>query len=411
MTTASQTASAAHRVYTAGFYPGSWDFSVRAILGKASRGGADAGEVLATIDGVEPGDPEGWFAAWLGLGERIAAVAEDCAARGHRVSASRAYLRAANYLSVAVNAIDGLGGDTTRLLPTFRAHRAAWDGFVGTTRWPVERIDIPYEGTTMPGWLFHPDGATGRTLVMTNGSDGSLSGFWCEAAEGGLERGYRVLMFDGPGQQSMLFERGIPFRPDWEHVLSPVLDLLTARGDVDPARIGLYGVSQAGYWVARALAFEHRFAAAIADGGVVDVGRTWFTRLPAPALALYRSGDKARLDAEMAAAMSGPGAGAARETWEFRARPYGATGYSAVLDAVSAYDVTDVAGRITTPLYITDPDGEQFFTGQPAELAALVPGATHARFTAAEGASGHCQPLARELTEQRMFDWLDERVG
>jgi hypothetical protein len=86
-------------------------------------------------------------------------------------------------------------------------------------------------------------------------------------------------------------------------------------------------------------------------------------------------------------------------------------GYSAVLDEVATYDVTDIARQIATPLYITDPDGEQFFSGQPAELAALVPGATLARFTQEDGASYHCQPLARELTEQRMFDWLDEHTA
>jgi hypothetical protein len=73
--------------------------------------------------------------------------------------------------------------------------------------------------------------------------------------------------------------------------------------------------------------------------------------------------------------------------------------------------MTVVAGQITTPLYISDPDGEQFFRGQSAELAALVPGSTLARFTQEEGASYHCQPMARELTEQRMFDWLDERIA
>ena len=31
-------------------------------------------------------------------------------------------------------------------------------------------------------------------------------------------------------------------------------------------------------------------------------------------------------------------------------------------------------------------------------------------FTAAEGASEHCQPLARTLTAQRIFDWLDDRI-
>jgi hypothetical protein len=39
-----------------------------------------------------------------------------------------------------------------------------------------------------------------------------------------------------------------------------------------------------------------------------------------------------------------------------------------------------------------------------------VPGAALARFTQEEGASYHCQPMARELTEQRMFDWLDEQI-
>ncbi|HEX4833612.1 MAG TPA: dipeptidyl aminopeptidase [Trebonia sp.] len=407
--------TASHEVYTAGFYSGAgeWDFTVRTILGKASRAGADVGEVLAAIAPVRPGDRAGWLAAWTALGERVAAIAAASAAAGHRVSAARAYLRAACYHAVAVNAIDGLDGDTAGLLPAFRAHRAAWEGFVANTHWPVERVDIPYEGTSLPGWLFRPDDSGTRhpTLVMNNGSDGSISGNWCEGAEGGLERGYNVLLFDGPGQQSMLFERDTPFRFDWENVLTPVVDFLVARADVDASRLALYGVSQAGYWVARALAFEHRFAAAIADGGLVDVGRPWFEKIPPALLALYRSGDKAAFDQQVRRGMAGPGARAARETWAFRARPYGVEGYCAVLDEVAKYDVTAVAGQVTTPLFIADPDGEQFFGGQPAELAALVPGSTLARFTQDEGASYHCQPLARELTEQRMFDWLDDHVA
>jgi hypothetical protein len=404
-----------YEVYTAGLYPGAgdWDFAIRSILGKSSRGGSDAGEVLATIASVQPRNRTGWFDAWVALGERIAAMAGASAAAGHRVSAARAYLRAANYLAVAVNSIDGLDADTTELLPTFRAHRAAWEGFVANTGWPVERVDIPYEGSSMPGWLFRPNDSKGRrrTLVMNNGSDGSTSGCWCEGAEGGLERGYNVLLFDGPGQQSMLFERDIPFRHDWENVLTPVVDFLIERDDVDASKLAVYGVSQAGYWVPRALAFEHRFAAAIADGGVVSVGRSWFSNLPQQLLTLYRSGDKASFDQQMQQAMTARGAKAAGETWAFRARPYGVEGYSAVLDEVSRYDVTDVAGQISTPLYICDPDGEQFFAGQPAELAAMVPGSTLARFTQREGASYHCQPMARELTEQRMFDWLDEHIA
>jgi hypothetical protein len=264
----------------------------------------------------------------------------------------------------------------------------------------------------MPGWIFRPEasGAARATLVMNLGSDEAITGLWAEGAEGALQRGYNVVLFEGPGQQSMLFERGIPFRADWEKVLTPVVDLLLARDDVDAGRLAVYGVSQAGYWVPRALAFEHRFAAAIADGGVVDVLQSWAQYIPHRLLASYQNGHKERFDKEMALAFHLPGTRTGKLRWEFRSRPYGVSSYSDGLDAVAQYNLRDIASQITTPLYVIDADGDQFFGGQPAELAALVPGATHARFTQVDGASYHCQPLARELTEQRMFDWLDDQL-
>ncbi len=64
--------------------------------------------------------------------------------------------------------------------------------------------------------------------------------------------------------------------------------------------------------------------------------------------------------------------------------------------------------NITTPLLITDPDDEQFFPGQPQELYDLVPGTKKlVRFTAHEGANGHCEPMARSLRDTRIFDWLE----
>ncbi len=57
---------------------------------------------------------------------------------------------------------------------------------------------------------------------------------------------------------------------------------------------------------------------------------------------------------------------------------------------------------------MTDPEDEQFWPGQSEQLAAGASGPTElARFTAADGANFHCQPLARQLTDARMFGWLD----
>jgi hypothetical protein len=99
-------------------------------------------------------------------------------------------------------------------------------------------------------------------------------------------------------------------------------------------------------------------------------------------------------------------------TWQFRARPYGTTGYAETIQAVRQYNVADVAAKITTPLLILVPEAEQFWPGQSDQLARLTSTvSTVIRFTAAEGADEHCQPLARTLTAQRMFDWLDEALA
>ena len=149
-----------HEVYTAGFYEGDWDFSVRLLLGKATRGGSDIGEVLATIASIRPKDHEGWFTAWAALGERLAAAAESSAARGHRVSAARAYLRAANYYATAVNALSALDEGTDRLLPVFRAHRAAGRASSPTT---AGRSSASTSPTRAPACPAGSSGPTRRT--------------------------------------------------------------------------------------------------------------------------------------------------------------------------------------------------------------------------------------------------------
>jgi dienelactone hydrolase len=382
------------------------DDEIRAVLGGAVSGSADVGEVLAAVAGVRGKDHEAWFAAWRGLGDRVAAQGDASAAAGRTASAASSYLRASAYLGTAVNAVSALESDE-QLLPTFRAHRQAWDRWVDASGLDVERVRIPYGGGSLPGYLFRAAGARPRPVVVAvNGSDGSLTSLWGACVAGALRRGYHALVFDGPGQQSMLFEHEVPFRPDWEKVLTPVLDTVLARPEVDAEKVAVYGISQAGYWVTRALAFEHRPVAAVVDPGVVDVATSWEREVPASLLKLLDKGEDHAFDRDMAIGMRLSRSTAAR--WRFRARPYGADGYAATLRAVRTYDASDVAARVTTPLLITSPEGEQFWPGQSERLAALTGAvSTLVPFTAAEGADRHCQPLARALTERRIYDWLD----
>jgi hypothetical protein len=386
-----------------------FDYEARIVLGAAASGLGDVGLVLAALDQIADGDPQSWFGAWTATAAELAARGDEALKRGHLATASWAFLGAAEYYAKALVFVDGLA-DQSVLLPTFREHRSCWEKVVDASQGTFVRVQVPYEGTTLPGYLLRPDGtgAARPTLVVTNGSDGSLPGLLGYGAKEALARGWNVFLFDGPGQQSMLFERGVPFRYDWEAVLTPVIDTLVARPDVDASALTGYAISQGGYWIARALAFEHRLVAAVADPGVADVSAGWTAHLPKPLLDMLDSGQKDAFNAAMAQAT---GDSEAARTLAFRGRPYGVTDPFDLFTEVRKYHVRDVAARITTPLLIMDPDNEQFFPGQPRQLYDLLPGEKEMiGFTQAQGANFHCQPTARQLTHTQMLDWLADHL-
>jgi hypothetical protein len=395
---------------TTGFFAdGDFDFETRIALGATTYGVDDPGGVLATVGGIVDGDRGSWFTAWRRRAEELDALGESSLAAGDGDGARWAYLSASGAYSRALDSVDGLPAEEAEAAqrPTFRSSRRAWEAMIDASRGRFVRVDVPYEGTTLPGYLLRPstDGAPRPTFVMTNGSDGSLATLWSYGAAEALERGWNAFVYDGPGQQSMLFERGVPFRPDWEAVLTPVVDTLVARDDVDSGALTAYGISQAGYWLPRALAFEHRFVAAAADPGVVDVSTSWMKFLPPEMISLLDSGQKDVFNGYMAEAAGDPDTA---RTFAFRAKPYGIADPFDLFTAVRTYRLSaEVAGRIATPLLITDPQDEQFWPGQSDQLAGLLT-APHevARFSVADGANFHCQPLAPRYAARRIFQWL-----
>ena len=386
-----------------------FDFAARTALGHAALGTSDIGPILAVLSRIADGDAAGWYTAWRTEADRLRAAADTARKAGHDSTASALYLSASEFYDQSLSFVDGLP-DTSVLLPTFRDHRAAWDDFVATSRGRHLPVPVPYEGAAMPGYLFRPDasGVARPTLVVTNGSDGALSGLWATAIRPALDRGWNAFVFDGPGQQSMLFERDIPFRHDWEAVLTPVVDVLVDRADVDAGALLAYAISQGGYWLPRALAFEHRFVAAVADGGVVDVARAWNVNLPPALLALLRVGRPGPFNAAIGAGPSDP---AREREFAFRAKPYGGATPFDTFAAAQRFTLHGVTDSITTPLLILDPEDEQFFPGQPQELYDLLPGEKEiVRFTREQGANFHCQPLARGLTGHVMCDFLADHL-
>ena len=192
----------------------------------------------------------------------------------------------------------------------------------------------------------------------------------------------------------------MPFRPDWEAVLTPVVDAMVERPDVDAARMAVIGISQAGFWVPRALAFEHRFAAAVADPGVIDVSAPWLEPLPDVMRNELTAGNRSAFDRSMRLGLLSRDSAS---TLKFRGEPYGV----GRLGLRSLHGGDEVPARcggadIVTPILITDPENEQFWPGQSEQLFNLLQGPRElVRFTADEGADGHCEPLGKALRDAR----------
>jgi Prolyl oligopeptidase family len=406
---------------TAHFDNDDFQFGLEIALGGAYRQASDVGEVLATAGRIKDGDDDAWVREWTATAGTCWASAREAEAAGHQVTATSFYRRAATYYATALyriaGAADGNGngngnGEASRQLDLWRRQRVCWEKVVDLQPVPGERVLIPYEDTTMPAYVFRaPDAEPGEArplVIVNNGSDGATSQMLVDGGAGAAERGYHWMTFDGPGQQAVLYEQGIPFRPDWEAVLTPVLDAMLARPDVDRDRIAVIGVSQAGYWVPRALAFEHRFAAAVADPGVVDVSTAWTDSLPHVMRKQLHDGKQSAFDREMHLAELFQHD--TKTTLTFRGHPYGIENGSrfALFQTVTEYRLGDEVAQITTPLLITNPEDEQFWPGQSQDLYDRLSGVRKlVSFTAAEGANGHCEPMARSLRDARIYDWLD----
>jgi hypothetical protein len=399
--------------YASQFKHDDFQFGLEIALGACQRGAADAGEVLVTAGRIKDGDADAWVREWTATADVVEAAGRKAAAAGRAVSALAYLRRAATYLATALNQIDASHEhDAKRAL--WKRQRACWEQIVELAG--GERVAIPYEDTTMPGFFFRArDAAPGEArplVVLNNGSDGATSQMWVHGGAAASERGYHWMTFDGPGQQALLFEQGVPFRPDWEAVLTPVVDAMVARADVDADRIALIGISQGGFWVPRALGFEHRFAAAVADPGVVDVSTSWLEPLPKRLRNELAEGKQEQFDRNMRMGERFDRSATALLT--FRGEPYGLHDDSRfrLYETVMEYRLGDEVAQIDTPLLITDPEGEQFWPGQSQQLFDRLPGEKElVRFTAAEGAGRHCEPMAPALRDARVFDWLDGYLG
>jgi pimeloyl-ACP methyl ester carboxylesterase len=387
-------------------------FETLRTFGHIAYGGADFGEVATTSQRITTGDYDSWHDEWLATADKVAAEAGSAQAAGHPISARDAFLRASNYYRMAEFFLHGNGSDPR----IRRAHALSVTCFRSAAALltpAVLPVEIPYEGTTLPGYLYRIDdsGAARPTVIMFNGFDGSVEEMHFQGAVAAVERGYTVLSFDGPGQPGTRHTEGLMFRPDWEHVVSPVIDFALTHAEVDPTRVALLGNSMGGLLAPRAAAFDDRIAAVIALDGVYDLGDISTSSLPfdrAESERRLRAPEDPELDAVLEKVM----AAEPMVRWAIRHGMY-AMGSATPREFCAAYlDYTlagGIAEKVTCPTLVCSAADDGFFHGQPEKLYDhLVCPKTLLHLTDDDGAAAHCHAGGQRLAFARIYDWLDD---
>ncbi|HXE71795.1 MAG TPA: hypothetical protein VNO81_03960, partial [Candidatus Nitrosotenuis sp.] len=211
-------------------------------LAKARSGCADLGECLSTAFRIREGDFESWYSQWHATALRVQGLAEGCARQGHRQSAGEAWLRAGEYHRQAEWFLrENL--DDPRLLETADRVRACLRQGLEALRLPWRAVEIPFEGTAMPGYFFPArPGMRAPTMLTPTGYDSFAEEYYSFCRDA-LQRGYNVLVWDGPGQGQMLRRQGVCMRPDAEAQIGPAVEMALEQPETLPDGLVLRGIS------------------------------------------------------------------------------------------------------------------------------------------------------------------------
>lgn len=380
-------------------------------------GGADFGEVRAVAAAVGQGDDSAYHAAWTAAAGRLEAEADAARAKGHLASARALYLRASAFHATSFHPLYGSPVDP-RLLAAFRRQTEMLNAGLGLGPHPVRPQAIPFGDTPLPAYLIPAEGFENEVrplVIFNNGYDATITDMYFASAVAATRRGYHALLFDGPGQGALLFERNIPLRPDWETVIRAVVDFALAQPIVDAARIALSGWSLGGYLAPRGASGEPRIAALVADPGTWgiadgfrDVMVRHFGATPEAARDLGTL-DQAVIDRADAYIR-----GNRQLRWKVVQRGFWVHGVDNLRDYLASaehFTMRDRAGRITCPTLLTQAENDPLAAGAGAFFDALACSKTLLRFTASEGADGHCEMQNRSLLNGRVLDWLDEQFA
>lgn len=378
-----------------------YNFETIRVLTDTAPVGGDLAEVTLAVAKIKTGDAESWYAAWSEQGDRIAALAAkttDTISKGDALLRAHTYYRAAEFF---------LDPHDPKRAAIWKKNLAAFYSGLDTLRVQYERITVPYGPGSHLNAVYFPGGAGAEAkplIVVVGGFDSTMEELYFHFVAAARRRGYSVLIYEGPGQGSVLRDQGLTFIADWEKPNSAVLDTFLANHP-KPEKIVLLGESLGGYLAPRAVAFDSRIDGVIAYDAIYNAGELAKGQVPKFINWLHEHNYTGILKLLSHLPRSPESEWAAKNgMWTF-----GLSNPLAVVDAMQALTLAPVADRIRADVLLLAGADDHFMANEIDKVRESLTQArsvTSVVFDHESGGAEHCQLGAHSLWHATVFDWL-----
>jgi alpha-beta hydrolase superfamily lysophospholipase len=273
---------------------------------------------------------------------------------------------------------------------------------------PDDHHMVSYQQTHLSAYRFTPAQPRG-TIVVFGGYDSYILE-WLPAALALRDAGLDTVIFDGPGQGTVL-DAGTPMTPDWHLPTAAILDYFKL------ANIALMGFSLGGALVIRAAARERRISRVIAMDICTSLFEAATKGFSATGLSVIAANS-----GQMPASLVNAAVAAVRKTdlltdWVIAQgeRVVGVATPAELFQAWRDYRTDDVSSQVAQDVLLMAGSKDHYMPLQMLPDQLMTLSAAHsisARvFTEAESGQNHCQIGNMGLALKVILNWLDEVGG
>ena len=218
-----------------------FDFETRRLMWYCPYGGSDFAEVSTTVEKIRERDYESWYREWKNVGDILTSrkyLSET--------SKGKAFLRASRYYQAAeffLHPID------PRKIEVYEKSVDYFYHALSLLNISYQSKEIQFEEITLRTLYFRTSKMCRGTMLICSGFDGLLEELYFTNVKAALEEGYNCILFEGPGQSHVIRYMNKAFIPNWDRVVSHVLNAY--KDEMVSPKIGV-GLSLGGLMMARA---------------------------------------------------------------------------------------------------------------------------------------------------------------